>query len=125
MSADRDALLCDFAETYGIYDFGGLPVSTLATLAVGLRENSRIKMHMSGTVISRTDMLLAAAVDRLSLLCWAQTEDGQRNVNQPQSVLSIILGQKIDQERQVQAYETGRDFDNAWKEATGVEHWVK
>lgn len=125
ISADRDALLCDFAETYGIYDFGGVPVSTLATLAVGLRENSRIKMHMSGTVISRTDMLLAAAVDRLSLLCWAQTEDGQRNVNQPQSVLSIILGQKIDHERQVQAYETGRDFANAWKEATGVEHWVK
>ena len=40
MALDREALLCDLAETYGIYDVRALPVSTLAVLASGLRENS-------------------------------------------------------------------------------------
>ena len=62
ISADRDALLCDFAETYGIYDFRALPAFTLATLAVGLRDDSRIKMKMHGTRITRTETLLAGAV---------------------------------------------------------------
>ena len=122
ISANRDALLCDFAETYGIYDFGGLPVFTLATLAVGLRDNSRIKMHLSGEMISRTDTLLAAAVDRLSLLIWAKTEDGQNNVNRPKSMLSILLGNTEENQNSVTAYETGAEFDNAWEEITGVSH---
>ena len=122
ISANRDALLCDFAETYGIHDFGGLPVFTLATLAVGLRDNSRIKMHLSGEMISRTDTLLAAAVDRLSLLIWAKTEDGQNNVNRPKSMLSILLGNTEENQNGVTAYETGAEFENAWEEITGVSH---
>lgn len=42
IATDQDALICDMAETYGIFDLQALPVATLATLAVGLRENSRI-----------------------------------------------------------------------------------
>lgn len=86
ISADRDALLCDMAETYGIYDLRALPVSTLATLAVGLRDDSRIKMHMHGAKISRIETLLAAAVDRLSMLWWAKTEDARSNANRPKSM---------------------------------------
>ena len=122
MSVDQDALICDFAETYGIYDLRGLPVFTLATLAAGLRENSRIKMRLSGIGISRMEALAAAAVDRLSMLCWTQTEDGQRNENPPKSMISILLNQEEGQERKVQTYKNGRDFDRAWKDATGVEH---
>lgn len=122
MSVDQDALICDFAEIYGIYDLRGVPVFTLATLAAGLRENSRIKMRLSGIGISRMEALAAAAVDRLSMLCWAQTEDGQRNENPPKSMISILLNQEEGQERKVQTYKNGRDFDRAWKDATGVEH---
>lgn len=122
MSVDRDALICDFAETYGIYELRGLPVFTLATLAAGLRENSRIKMRLSGISISRMEALIAAAVDRLSMLCWAQTEEGKKNENPPKSMISILLNQEERQERKVQTYENGRDFDRAWKDSTGVEH---
>ena len=44
----RDELICDMAETYHVYDLRALPVETLATLAAGLRENSRVKMKMAG-----------------------------------------------------------------------------
>lgn len=121
ISEDCDALLCDFAETYGIYDLRALPVSTLATLAAGLRDNSRIKMKMHGEKINRSEMLLAAAVDRLSLLLWAQTEDGRNNVNRPKSVLSILSGEERGAD-DVQSFESEEDFENEWARITGVNH---
>ena len=122
ISADRDALLCDMAETYGIYDFRALPVSTLATLAVGLRDDSRIRMHMNGVKISRIETLLAAAVDRLSMLWWAKTEDARNNANRPKSMLSILIGEPEKQENNVEAFESGDEFESAWERITGVKH---
>jgi hypothetical protein len=48
LSTDRDALICDMAETYHVYDMRALPTKTVATLACGLREDSRIKLKMAG-----------------------------------------------------------------------------
>lgn len=124
ISADRNALFCDLAETYGIYDWKGLPVSTLAALSVGLRADSRIKMRLSGARATRTEILLAAAVDKLSWLCWAQTENGRNNVSRPKSILSILLGE-VEQESDVVAFETIDDFESTWATLTGVKHGEK
>ena len=121
ISADRDALICDFAETYGIYDFRALPLSLVATLAAGLRDDSRIKMRFSGTKASKTEILLAAAVDRLSMLLWVQTEDGRNNVNRPKSILAIITGDEND-EKSISSFESAADFEKKWEEITGVKH---
>ena len=68
---DENALICDLAETYGIYDYGSLPIDTVATLAVGLRDDSRIMMKMRGSKIpADASFLLATIVDRItSALC--------------------------------------------------------
>ena len=113
ISADRDALTCDLAETYGIFDFRALPVNKLATLAVGLRENSRIKMKISGTKVSPVELLLAAAVDRLSFLCWVQSEDGRNNVNRPKSILGIIMGESSN-DKNVESFSSAEQFEYAW-----------
>lgn len=69
ISADRDALICDLAETYGIYDYRSLPVQTVATLSAGLRNNSRIKSIMLGHSMTHdTDVLLGYIYDRLTSL---------------------------------------------------------
>ena len=78
LAVDRTALICDLAETYGILDYKVLPVETLAALSVGLRENSRIKMKLSGAKVKPDFLLLAAAVDRLSLLVWSKTKDAEK-----------------------------------------------
>lgn len=122
ISANRDALLCDMAETYGIYDFRALPVPVLATLAVGLREDSRIKMYMNGTKITRNETLLAAAVDRLSLLWWSKTEDARTNSNRPKSMISMLLGDQTGTDRNVEAFETGEEFESEWERITGGKH---
>lgn len=53
-------------------------------------------------------MLLASAVDRLSLLWWAQTKDGQNNTNRPK-MFTDILSQK-EEENEVKSFNSGKDF---------------
>lgn len=109
IACDEEALICDLAETYGIFDYRALPLKLVATLSVGLRENSRIKMKLSGVKTSTDTMLLASAVDRLSLLVWAKTEDAQNNVNRPKSILSILTG--IEEESEIVTFNTAEDFE--------------
>lgn len=118
MAEDHDAFVCDLAETYGIFNYRALPADLLATLAVGLREDSRIKMRLSGGKVTRNEMLLAAAVDRLSLLVWFLSKEG---TERPKSILDALLGVEREKESTV-AFETGADFDAEWKRLTGVKH---
>lgn len=123
IATDQDALICDMAETYGIFDLQALPVATLATLAVGLRENSRIKMHMSGAKTSRNELLLAAAVDRLSMLVWAKTEDGHKGINPPKSLVSLMNGEAPDtNDDDIQSFDSPVEFEAEWARITGVSH---
>ena len=118
ISVDRDAFICDLAETYGIFDYRALPVELLATLAAGLREDSRIKLRLSGGKMPRSELLLAAAVDRLSLLVWFLSEEG---TERPKSILEILLGNESE-EKDVVGFESAEDFEAEWKRMTGVGH---
>ena len=96
VSVDEDALICDFAEVYHIYDYRSLPVKLAATYAVGLREDSRIKIKMSGIKMPFDRYLLAGIFDKINWLCWTNTKDGSNNVNMPQRILRQILVQTIN-----------------------------
>lgn len=109
LKKDEEALICDFAETYHIYDFKRLPLTTVAALAVGLRDSSRIKMLLNDAPASTEIMLMAAIVDRLSLLVWFNTEDGEKGRNKPKSVLETIT----PKESKVSVFESGEDFMKA------------
>lgn len=65
IALDEGALVCDMAETYHIYDMRALPVETLATLACGLREDSRIKLKESGLKYVPLEVLLVRVHDLL------------------------------------------------------------
>lgn len=108
-------LICDLAETYGIYDYRALPVTTLAALSVGLREDSRIKMRISGMKVPLQIQLIAAAIDRLSILVWQQTKDGMDGVNRPQSILDMLTdAQSSDTEQS--GFESPEEFEAARQE---------
>ena len=121
LSADRDALICDLAEVYGIFDHRALPVPLLATLAAGLREDSRIKRKISGMRLTRMELLTAAAVDRLSLLLWLNSEDGRKGENRPASVLGTLMGEESE-EKPLEGFETSEEFEAEWARRTGVSH---
>lgn len=120
LAVDRDALICDLAETYGVFDMGTLPVPMLATLACGLRGNARIKMKLSGSRLPIMESLVAAAVDRLEILIWQNTKDGTKGTNQPKSILAILMDDK--KEKNLKGFETAEDFEAEWARRTGVAH---
>lgn len=89
---DEEALICDFAETYHILNYRTLPLGLAATLAAGLREESRIKMKLAGTEVSASLLLQAHILDTVRLLWWAKTKDAQQNRNRPKSIAKLLAG---------------------------------
>ncbi len=114
---DKNALVCDMAETYGIYDMGLLPVQTVATLAAGLGADSRVKRKQNNMPVSTDTLLLALAVDKLNLLWWAQTKDGQKNRGRPDSLVAELLGIEQKQKNIIRGDKFTIDQFNAAREA--------
>ena len=110
---DESALICDFAETYHILDYRALPLQTAAVLASGLRDNSRIKMRIAEVEVSPETALMAAAVDRLSLLVWAKTKDAETGTNRPESILAKITNRETKTDSDLQAFDTAEEFEAA------------
>ena len=106
---DEDSLICDFAETYHILDYKALSPILAGVLACGLRDDSRIKMAMSGRKINTDTMLRAGILDRLSILAWQNTEDGHEGTNYPPSVMSMLLGEETESDSL--SFESGADFE--------------
>lgn len=119
IALDEPALICDLAETYHIYDYKSLPLTQVATFAVGLRENSRIKMRMSGVKYPLDTMLLASVVDRLSVLAWMKTKDGANGMNPPKSILSHLLSEENISNSDIEAFDTPEDFERRRNEILG------
>ena len=114
IALDEDALICDLAETYQIYDYKQLPLNQVAVFAYGLRDDSRIKQIMSDQIVPLETTLLASIVDRLSLSLWLQTKDGQKGVNRPTSIAEMLTKNHKEErdERDYLVFESGEDFEN-------------
>ena len=110
---DEDALICDLAETYHIYDYRSLPVKLVATLSAGLRDNSRIKMSAAGVKAPYDTLLLATIADRVEAFRYGFSEDASKGVNQPASLVSAILGEKEEQKNTsgVMSFATTEEFE--------------
>lgn len=106
---DEDALICDLAETYHIYDYKQLPATLVAVFSFGLPESSRIKLKMSGQLVPLETMLLAGISDTVSMLLWINSKDGQKGVNRPSSTVSALTNQSSKNESV--AFNSGEDFE--------------
>ena len=111
IATDEDALICDLAETYSIYDYRRLPLKMVAVFSFGLKDDSRIKMKLNGMEVPFGTMLLASAVDRLSTLVWQQTKDGMDGKNYPLSIVAMLTNAQTNKENSnVTSFATGEDF---------------
>lgn len=114
LNADEDALICDLAETYGIFNYKELPLGLVATLAVGLRDNSRIKLKMNNSNADLDRILLASILDHLKILIWFNSKDGQNGTNRPRSILDAILN--VEKESDILSFESAEEFEEYRKE---------
>lgn len=107
---DEEALICDLAETYQIYDYKQLPPSRVAVFSVGLKDDSRIKMKISGQSVPLDTLLLAGISDRLSTLVWFQTEDGRKGKNRPTMVVNLLTDRAQESKEDVIVFNSGEEF---------------
>ena len=110
MKLDEDALLCDLAETYQIYDFKQLPLSKVAVFSYGLRDDSRIKMRMNEQNVTLDNLLLAGINDALNLLVWFKTKDGQKGNHKPELITSKLVG-IAEKTSDNEVFVSGQDFE--------------
>lgn len=87
-------MICDLAETYGVFDYRALPLSTVATLVSGLRENSRIHAKKHGLKAGFDTVMIVRALDILENLRWMFSEDGKNGTNPPRLYLSEYIDER-------------------------------
>lgn len=105
---DKEALLCDLAETYHIYDFKSLPLTKIAIFAKGLREDSRIRMKMSENKFNVKESLLAGILDRLTLILYSKTKDAEKGKNYPKLLLD-----EVEKKEELEGFMSSEDFEIA------------
>lgn len=97
------------AETYKIYNYKDMLPQQVAIFCKGLREDARIMMKYHSQSVSLETLLIASLLDKVNLLLWSKTVDGQKNRNRPKSVVDVINKIKVEKEEKI--FETGEDFE--------------
>lgn len=116
ISLDEDALICDLAETYQIYDYRSLPVKLVATLAAGLRDNSRIKLLAVGSPVGQDTILLASIADRIEAFRYSFARD---NTKEPPSLVKMLFGDEKKEKSGSIAFSSPEEFEQALARAKG------
>ena len=108
--ADENALICDMAETYHVYDYKKMRPMQAAILACGLPDDSRIKRKLSGQKHTTQTVLLACIADSLRFIAWTKTKDAQKNMNRPKSILEELMTEPEQYASfdSIEAYEAAR-----------------
>lgn len=112
----EDEITCDLAETYTIYDMYKHPPFFIATLVVGLRNDSRLKKKMADVDYTTIEILIANVLDRLNLLWWAKTTDAERNRNRPESIARKLLKLDKTEDGQTVGFRDSASFEEAWSQ---------
>lgn len=118
IALDEDALICDFAEFYHIYNIYEYPPIYIAILTIGLRDNSRIKLKLLGLRVDLEMLLLAHIVDNTAINIWAKTKDAKNNINRPQSFVELLSKKKESKEK-AREFNSGEDFEKERRRLIG------
>lgn len=105
---NEDALICDLAETYHVFNYRDMPPRLVATLASGLGDDSRIKRLAGGQPASSEIMLLGGILDALHTLIY-KLSDG--STTPPISIIDLMFGNGKEPQKQCMSFETLEDFE--------------
>lgn len=107
LGEDQDALICDMAETYHVLDIWALPVTLLATLASGLRENSRIKSKLAGIHVMPLEMVVPHISDVLTIVYGKKDAD--------LTLFTDLMFEHEEKSNNLRTFDTGEDFLAEWQ----------
>lgn len=109
LSVDRDAVVCDLAETYHVLDYRSLPVTTLATLCAGLHDDSRIKMKLMDMQRIAPSITYVHMADTLTMILHALIGDK----NKPTLYQDIMTGKQT--KKKSTGFSSIEEFEEARK----------
>lgn len=115
IATDEDALICDLAETYHIYDYRSLSPRMAAVFSCGLRDDSRIKLALAGVRYSLDTLLNVLTYDAVNWLRWAQSKDAHDGGEPPERLYNKLLGFESSKEADVMTFDTPEAFEAARK----------
>lgn len=72
-------------------------------------------MKLSGQVVSMETLLLAGLSDKVSMLLWAKTEDGQKGKNRPAMILDALHSIEV-QPKETVVFDSGEEFEQQRKQ---------
>ena len=119
INVGEDELICDLAETYGIMNYNQLIESSpnlVATLSVGLSNDSRIKRKMNGWELTMNQMLTALMLDSLNILVWFKSKDGSKGKNKPKSIYRVLMGLDKKTKDDLMVFDSPEEFE-AWMQS--------
>lgn len=119
----EEEIICDLAETYHILNYRELSPSLVATLVLGLDDNSRLKRKLSGHKLTLNQMLMALMVDNLQFLAWTKTKSASKGQNRPESLYNKLMGLGKKEVEELNSFETPEAFE-LWMESKR-EEWKK
>ena len=121
IALDRDALICDLAETYKIYDMRQVSVRTLAVLANGLQPDARIKTRLAGLKVPLSLYVLYEISDKLSVITWMISDDGRTGKNRPEMASDRLrLDYTADRPKAIKGFVSGADFEKEKKKIVNM-----
>lgn len=105
-------MICDLAQTYGIWNYKDLPPSLVATLVIGLGENSRIMKKQAKARLSYQDSILALIFDSLQVISYKLGH--RKGQEKPKSLYKKLTEEKKKDD--LKAFKSPEDFDKWRKE---------
>ncbi len=110
MEFDEASLICDLAETYGIYEYQRVSLRTLGILCAGLRDDARIVQKMGGFKVDAKSIMLARILDGVNILLWSRSKHPTEQ-NRPSSVADLFFKDE-NSEQDVVIFDSIDDFEN-------------
>lgn len=104
-------MICDFAETYHVLNYRELSPLLVATLLIGLRDNSRVKMYLADTKLTIDQMILSIVADNLQFISWTKTKDAKHGRYNGKSILKTLNGDNEIGKEDLISFATIEDFE--------------
>lgn len=111
MNDCEDEIICDLAQTYRILNYRELSPSLVATLVLGLDENSRTKKKISGHKLTFEQMLMALIIDNLQFIAWTKTKAAQKGQGKPEGLFNKLMGFDKKEKEELNSFETPEEFE--------------
>ena len=109
-----DALVCDFAEYYHIYDLASIKARTAAVLACGLPPDSRTIRQLSGQKLTLDTYLQAGILDSMQMLIYLYLKKNYKGkYKKPESIINKLSGLGKEDENEIRSFRTAEEFERA------------